>query len=240
MLYTMMNINLEAIKSSSVMVNPIAIILSSGLTAAIGSGIINYFINTRKIRAEVIAKSRIEWIQEVRKATSSYLIEVSNYLLCLSKLKETKIQKQEYVGKLVYAVIPNIVEDGDENIYIEEEKILDPAYEHDNELHIKKIQELIIEIKETEIETANQMKILLQSIHLLRLFFPTNSKDNISHTYIKDRMTSISEYLNLYSKISHENKDFKKIYQYINIEIKDFSEMISDYLKAEWDKSKKL
>lgn len=237
---TLLNIVSASQDVSSSSVNPITIILGSGLTAALASGVINNFINNRKIHADIVSKSRVDWIQQVRSATSEYLAEVSNLLIIIAKIKDLEIEKSILMGKLVFKDVPHYYQDDLGIISGEEVKILDPAYESHNEKLISEIEDISNEINKAKTSLVSQKKIVLKAIHLLRLYFPTKTKSkNKIHLKIKRRMSLISSFINYFNKLDYDNKDIGLIYKYINIELNNLSELISNYLKDEWEVAKK-
>ena len=85
---------------------PSMIPLFTGLFAFIGvmlssilKIIFDFFINRRTVKADLVAKSRIEWIQEVRKLTAKFISYSNNSLIIHTKMTQTKdLKEMEKLG----------------------------------------------------------------------------------------------------------------------------------------------
>lgn len=65
--------------------NFIISMLSSSLVAAIFTGLLNIKNTNKTIHAQVVAKARHEWIQEVRNLVSEYMSEITHIKLSIDK-----------------------------------------------------------------------------------------------------------------------------------------------------------
>ncbi|WP_436959423.1 hypothetical protein [Staphylococcus xylosus] len=85
---------------------PSMIPIFTGILAFIGvlassliSTWVNYKSNKKKLNADLIAKSRIEWIQEVRKLTAKFISYSNNSLIIHTKMTQTKdLKEMEKLG----------------------------------------------------------------------------------------------------------------------------------------------
>ncbi|WP_312609595.1 hypothetical protein [Mammaliicoccus sciuri] len=55
------------------------------LGAPVIGGLITYIFNNKKLHADLVSKSRIEWIQKMREVFSEYFVMLDNLILLSQK-----------------------------------------------------------------------------------------------------------------------------------------------------------
>ncbi|MEB7746526.1 hypothetical protein NGB19_06940 [Staphylococcus equorum] len=233
-----------------------SMLTSNALVVSIGSAIIGWYltlfsnkkrmihekeINDMKLKADVVVKSRMEWIEKVRELSSDFIIlhtelsnTISNYRYTVEKTNENNEITEEIINEVnnLETINPNTIE---EKKYIEKkmttlntrlEKLIKTSEENfkfSTELHLK--------FKEEERE-------LYKLLFLFKTYFPAiNSKNKINkeHTEIIKLMTKSIQLITDYSSSDNlKNEELAKEY------ILDFSDKISLYFKKEWEKVKRI
>lgn len=146
--------------------NPNMIPIFTGILAFIGvltssliSTWVNYKSNKKKLNADLIAKSRIEWIQEVRKLTAEFISYSSNSLIIHTKMTQTK--DLEEMKKLGNEYRENIFHLGEKlnllELYLPEKSFDKKTHaESDNKRNIK-YKKKLKNVRKTVRELINEM-----------------------------------------------------------------------------------
>lgn len=189
-------------------------------------------VNKKKIKADVISKSRVEWIQDIRAVFSEYFVMLDNLILLsqkihntkekINKLEESIIYKDEYIIKrdipldkeeTLFETIDDVIKDEDEN------------YADVNAMYNKKIDQLVIDDKNFQSIFWKKYLEIEQKYMLLELYLPDNPNKKLStkkedeHRIIKDKINIIKNdiFHNIYSKADKKSKS-----KNINIELSDY------------------
>ncbi|WP_347285873.1 hypothetical protein [Mammaliicoccus sciuri] len=230
-------------------------------------------VNKKKIKADVISKSRVEWIQDIRSVFSEYFVMLDNLILLsqkihntkekINKLEESIIYKDEYIIKrdipldkeeTLFETIDDVIKDEDEN------------YADVNSYHHKNIAKLVIEDRELQLIFWDKYLEFEQKHMLLELYLPDKPKKFTlinrvdEHRIIKGKINNIIDLIlrniyikaNINSKANHinselsdyilkadeENKDDIS-FKTLKVQSKDMIDYVSQYLKKEWNRTKK-
>ena len=234
--------------------------LSSAVIAGLVTGAVNSGINDKRIRADIVSKSRIDWIQAVRRCSAEYITELHKLIVHGKKILNLKKSLDEYdvIDYEHYEDVPTGY-DGKGNV-IEVEKILIQQTKYNTlSNHEKEKVDRLKESLDYSINKYNsQIDNVIEKTIYLRMFFSSlklkddyieeydidkckdeqkKYEDNSIHTEIKRKMTIIKNNLNAtITCTKNRSEDYVKIYD----EIIEFSEYLSAYLKVEWDRSKKI
>ncbi|RIL46575.1 hypothetical protein BUY93_13080, partial [Mammaliicoccus fleurettii] len=146
-------------------------------------------VNKKKIKADVISKSRVEWIQDIRAVFSEYFVMLDNLILLSQKIHNTKekinileesiIYKDEYIIKrdipldkeeTLFGTIDDVMKDEDEN------------YADVNTMYNKKINQLVIDDKNFQSIFWEKYLEFEQKHMLIELYLPDKPK---KYTLIK-------------------------------------------------------
>lgn len=175
----------------------------------------------KQIDANLKAKARIEWIQEVRKLVSEYLVVIHKVGELLFLLKENNIQKEQSIRKNQNALGKDSREISESN----------EQYAIETDLNEKERKKVLSELE-------NQKYKSLAISEQLVLYF-SNQKE---HEKIKRSLSNIrKEIIDIYNKaygpgINETYYDEES--SVLNKNSKELSEEIGKYLKIEWDKAK--
>lgn len=234
--------------------------LSSAVIAGLVTGAVNSGINDKRIRADIVSKSRIDWIQAVRKSSAEYITELHKLIVHGKNILKLKKSLGEY-DVIVYETYMDVPTgyDEDGNI-IEAEKISiqQPKYNTLSNHEKEKVDRLKESLDYSINKYNSQIDSVIEKTIHLRMFFSSlklkddyteeygidENKDkknkyeeNSKHIEIKNKMSKIKNNLNAtITSTKNQSEDYVKIYN----EIIEFSEYLSDYLKEEWDRSKKV
>ncbi|MGV2927201.1 hypothetical protein RW115_01275 [Macrococcus capreoli] len=232
--------------------------LGSAVIAGLVTGAVNSGINDKRIRADIVSKSRIDWIQSVRRTSAEYITELHKLITLGKKVIYHKSILREYdvIEDEEYVEVPTGF-DEDGNI-VEAEKILIQRSKYDNLSVSKKkeVDELIENLNEITNYYNTQISTVIEKTIHLRMFFSSKKlinknnyeqsgdnenneeemyEDNLTHIKIKHKMANIK---NMINKIINDSNNQKSPYDKVYKEIIEFSEYLSDYLKEEWDRAK--
>lgn len=212
------------------------IALGGIILSVLGSTVGTYFINkklnkangevqkeiaNRNIDANLIARARQKWIEEVRKLTTELISNVSMTNLNGSKVIHSNKKldgKKEFLKPI----------DSEFND-IEEFAIYQPAEAHEYQnLLLKKIED-------QQTFTENQFKVFAIAENLILYFSPQEE-----HNHIIDNIEWFKKSQELFNnKIKDKNyKEAEDILNEFSFQISAFKNNMRIYLKKEWDKSK--
>ncbi|MBG9204740.1 hypothetical protein H0243_03045 [Staphylococcus sciuri] len=230
-------------------------------------------VNKKKIKADVISKSRVEWIQDIRAVFSEYFVMLDNLILLSQKIHNTKekinileesiIYKDEYIIKrdipldkeeTLFGTIDDVMKDEDEN------------YADVNTMYNKKINQLVIDDKNFQSIFWEKYLEFEQKHMLIELYLPDKPKKYTlikkvdEHRIIKDKINNIINLIlrNIYikanknSKANYINSELSEYilkadegnkddisFKTLKMQSKDVIDYVSQYLKKEWNRTKK-
>lgn len=213
--------------------NPTIIAALISATVAILVIVTNYKMNKRSekvqreianqnIGANVAAKARLKWIEEVRKLTKELISNVSMTNVNGSKV----IQSNEKFYKII------------ERFNLSDVEVLESieelaCYQAEDALEYKKL--LFIKIEDQERFDKNQFKVFAIAENLILYFSPQEE-----HTQIVDNIEWLKNSQELFNiKIEDKNyKEAEEILHEFNFQISEFKNNMRWYLKQEWEKAK--
>lgn len=178
-------------------------------------------ITQKQIDANLKAKARIEWIQEVRRLVSEYLVVIHKVGELLFLLKENNIKKEQSIRKNQSTL-------GKGSREISES---DEQYAIETDVNEKERKKVLSELEN------QKYKSLAISEQLVLCF--SNQKE---HEKIKRSLSNIrKEIIDIYNKaygpgINETYYDEES--PVLNKNSEELSEEIGKYLKKEWDKAK--
>lgn len=176
-------------------------------------------LTQKQIDANLKAKARIEWIQEVRRLVSEYLVVIHKVGELSFLLKENNIKKEQAIRKNQSTLGRREISESNKQYAIE------------TALNEKERKKLLSELE-------NQKYKALAISEQLVLYF-SNQKE---HEKIRRSLNNIKEIIiDIYNKaygpgISENYHDEKS--PILNENSEELSEEIGKYLKIEWDKAK--
>lgn len=229
------------------------IITSIPIASAIiggASGWIGYkFNNSIKMKSE-IEDSRIEWIQQVRsinlniiKSSYQFIIETDSYIKSEKLLKDIEEKQQDLVNGLIHQKN----RDDDENIETNYEKQLKNIVSRANNENSN--------LENIMKKRINAMYTVFSYIEQMKNLFPIN-RYYIEKTKLVNKKVLIARSKHLYyikEDESIENKDICDVLEKLKKAIKNsyddnlsfdekniykYSNLITNYLKIEWEKVK--
>lgn len=213
--------------------NPTIIAALISATVAILVIVTNYKMNKRSekvqreianqnIDANVAAKARLKWIEEVRKLTTELISNVSMTNVNGSKV----IQSNEKFYKII------------ERFNLSDVEVLESieeiaCYQAEDALEYKKV--LVIKIEDQERFDKNQFEVFAIAENLILYFSPQEE-----HTHIVDNIEWLKNSQELFNiKIKDKNyKEAEEILHELNFQISEFKNNMRWYLKQEWERAK--
>jgi len=175
-------------------------------------------IAQQQIDANLKAKARIEWIQEVRQLVSEYLVIIHKVGELLFLLKENNIKKEQAIKKNQCAFGKEISESNKQ-------------YSMETDIIEKEQKKLISELE------SQKYQALAVSEKLVLYFSNQNE-----HEIIRRNLTDIRELiLDIYNKAygpGINEIDYYEKSPILNTNSTELSKEIGRYLKKEWDKAK--
>ncbi|PTJ70104.1 hypothetical protein, partial [Mammaliicoccus sciuri] len=209
--------NIEYLKNN-VEVIPLstaALALLGLLFTTIFKAVLEWRVNKAKIKADVISKSRVDWIQDIRKVFSEYFVMLDNLIHLSQKIHDTKAEIIKLENSIVYSDeiimkydIPLNKEHTQFKTIPFPEKIEDENYADVNAMYNKKIDQLVIDDKNFQSIFWKKYLEIEQKYMLLELYLPDNPNKKLStkkedeHRIIKDKINIIKNdiFHNIYSK----------------------------------------
>ncbi|CCO11303.2 hypothetical protein BN424_1862 [Carnobacterium maltaromaticum LMA28] len=198
--------------------------LAGTAIAAIFTFLFTTVITVRKNKADLVAKSRIEWIQEVKKIMSVFLKDVHYYPFAYNDYKNSELEIEKCYLKLY-----------EFNIKLEnhESKFCKPKSKKERikiKTEIKKleirIKELDTNFKKSKIKVNELARKIEENQYLLLLHL----SDNPDNKQINDCIVKCTAWVN----------SMPEIWGYYNtIPVTNLLKVSRDYFKKEWNKSKK-
>ncbi|EGP5424397.1 hypothetical protein D1F57_08965, partial [Enterococcus faecium] len=179
-------------------------------------------IAKQQIDANLKAKARIEWISEVRRLVSEYLVVIHKVGELLFLLKENNIKKKQEIRRNQSTL------GKDSREILESNK----QYAIETDLNEKELKKLLSELE-------NQKYKALAISEQLVLYF-SNQKE---HEKIRKSLNNIKGIIkDIYNKAY--GRDISETYYdekspILNENSEELSEEIGKYLKIEWDRAKK-
>ncbi|WP_368862890.1 hypothetical protein [Staphylococcus hominis] len=190
----------------------------STLFTSIIVALINHFLNKKfnekKLNAEIISKSRIQWINEVRSISAKFIYKF-NRCVMLKRKRFDVIKKKE---RLYKGIKNKKIPKTQENL----EKL---------EEYKKKISKLVDKFNE-------EYAAVIENSTILKLYFTTEKNPDsnlITHQQILKDMKTLNNSLRKLKSTSDE-KDMRELRN----NYQGLIDLIGNYLKQEWEKSKEL
>lgn len=230
-------------------------LLGSASIAGIVSGVVNASINDKRIRADIISKSRIDWIQAVRKSSAEYITELHKLIMIGKSIQKDKMKLKEY-EVIVYEEVVDVPTDYSEEGYViaaQKVTLIKTKYDCLTEKQKQQVDEIRKNLELNNESYNNQINNVIEKNAHLRMYFSSKKlKDNIDtendikfedkdyeenheHIEIKNKLLELKNVMNeIFSMDPSENDEYKRAYDMIL----NFSENMSDYLKKEWDRAK--
>ncbi|KAF5440912.1 MULTISPECIES: hypothetical protein [Pediococcus] len=216
----------------------------TGFTAiiAIITLAINAWDNRRKFKADLISKSRIAWIENVREKVAQLNTKLSeiNYLVSLYEISSKRVEK--VTSRKEWVAFNNNYELELENMDPIEKRLTD-SYEFEKEFaRNEPFHEEFLEI-ESEAEDIRK-KLLLRCDECIALnnnielyFLGSNSED----INIKEGLNKLCGSLKYILKLINKDSNRKTVTHISTSseDVKNINDDIERYLKAEWERAKK-
>lgn len=203
------------------------------LSGVILIAVVNWFMNKKQFQGLVISQSRINWIQDVRKVSATFLSHMTN---CKSLLKQMEEINNEIMEQRKYIVTyintwPN--QETGEDITFDDDH---PDFIESNKYYKKIIEGLNIEIRNLTQKLIEEQDKFNEYFQLLILYLPKNpNKEEIDdeHARIQNILYELKKIID--SSIRNKEKvDHTSFDQNLN----NLTDEISNYLKQEWDNAK--
>lgn len=233
-----------------------SMLTSNPLVVAIGSAIIGWYltlfsnkkrmlhekeINDMKLKADVVVKSRMEWIEKVRELSSDFIILHTELSNTISNHRNTVMEtnKNNIIAEEIKKEIENLREkvlNGSKKQSDIEENLVKLNIRLDNlnktsEENLEFSNKLHIKFKEEERE-------LYKLLFLFKTYFPVlNSKNKINREHI-EIIKIMAKSIQLLTEGNY--KDYLNNKEESKENISDFTNKISTYLKEEWEKVKRI
>lgn len=195
-------------------------------------------INTiKKNKADLVAKSRIEWIQEVKKIMSTYLRDVHYYPFIFENQRNCELELKDKHGALnVLKNFSDILSYNESLPMKKKKKIKLEIKKLENENEIKKleieIEKLDISLTKLTIEVNELGSKIEESQYLLYLNFSENEDNREINQCITDCAHWIK---NMPVRWDANRAEFK----YNEVPVTNLLRVSRDYFKREWNKSKR-
>ncbi|WP_373471803.1 hypothetical protein [Carnobacterium alterfunditum] len=187
-------------------------------------------LEQKKIDADIISKSRMQWIIETRKLVSDFMNDASFLLAQITLFCEKSVQVSEYCAKL-------------ENIEISKNtnKVMDD---------IKQLEKLIDIVDQQQLVNVAALNELQEKMSRSRLLIKLQFSDNKENNLIVEKVESIINHIRIFILKSTWSqcfslKDKKKLLgesvalrESEQKEIEELVEILREYYKKEWEKVK--
>lgn len=207
-------------------------------------------INDQSLKAEVVVKSRIEWIKDVRDMSKRFIAlhskQLTNINLLInysnefnryqtdafkvtldadshSQQLESELDSYEKKSLKVIEKITNLDKEFNNNI-IEFNKI---QFEFFNYFPAVKVD---YTENADNLDIINKLDSCIKSLDNLKLKWEDEIQNNHLSNEVKDYLSGVNEI----------GQDFRKDINEINKDINNFSDSITNYLKKEWEKVKRI
>ncbi|UXU79094.1 hypothetical protein [Mammaliicoccus sciuri] len=206
------------------------------------AALITYIFNNKKLHADLVSKSRIEWIQEVRGVFSEYLMLLNNLIYVSHKISTIKSNIVKSKGAIVYSgeymeskVVSKNIEETEFQTVQYEERVEDENYKDLNRSKHKEIDNLRKKDKELQFEFWETYIKLEKKQMLLELYLPnkikkysSNKDEEDEHNIIKEKISNIINDSILNFAINTDNDSaIWYIHDYIKRDIKyEFDEKV--------------
>lgn len=203
---------------------------------------VNAWDNRRKFKADLISKSRIAWIENVREKVAQLNTKLSeiNYLVSLYEISSKRVEK--VTSRKEWVAFNNNYELELENMDPIEKRLTD-SYEFEKEFaRNEPFHEEFLEI-ESEAEDIRK-KLLLRCDECIALnnnielyFLGSNSED----INIKEGLNKLCGSLKYILKLINKDSNRKTVTHISTSseDVKNINDDIERYLKAEWERAKK-
>ena len=168
--------------------------------------------NQKKIDADLKANARIEWIQEVRKATSRFI----SACYCLVRMEE-KLEKDNNKDEMK-KVFPRIQEIGLLLILY-----FGPDKKGENEDIANRVNDILNRIEKFVIDDIKGK---------------TNERIEINERKLKRDDIGLAQICNISNKQRSIVAEYKTFIDKLENDLREFNGMIRKYLKIEWDRAK--
>lgn len=187
-------------------------------------------LEQKKIDADIISKSRMQWINETRKLVSDFMNDASLLLAQITLFCEKNVQVSEYCVKL-----DNIEMSKNTN------KVMDD---------IKQLEKLIDIVDQQQVVNVAALNGLQEKMSRSRLLIKLQFSDNKENNLIVEKVESITNYIRIFILKSTWSQDFslkdkkKLVGESIALreseqkEIEELVEILREYYKKEWEKVK--
>lgn len=188
-------------------------------------------INEQNLKAEVIVKSRMEWINDTKDYASEFCISCTELLYILPRKKVYNDAISEYVNKKRKLVksLGNSSTSTFKNDLIEISK-LSPLIDS----YISSVDEIEVKSKE-HILNARKKQILLD-LNFSNYKYENNKKIiNQENQEVTDKVKSL---LKNVGNLDKDNSDSSL--EFVDFEIRELTIIIDDYIKREWEKVKRI
>ncbi|MBQ9894217.1 MAG: hypothetical protein IJM38_02385 [Ruminococcus sp.] len=210
--------------------------------------------NQKKIDADLKARARIEWIQRVREATSSFYSSCNDLLKATSLVKENDEIDTNYIKELVLnarqmGAILILYFGPEANIDKERELDATDSNKGKNNKMVALIESILNSnenMKKNHDETNNKLKYyerkmddLLPKIPYIDIEIPNPDEDMPSYYMEEDTASEeYIEYTNIEKRYNSILNSFSEKYNNQNDRLRKLIDAIRLYLKIEWDRAK--
>lgn len=190
----------------------------STLFTSIIVAVINYFLNKnfneKKLNAEIISKSRIQWINEVRSISAKFIYKFNRCVMLKRKIFDVNKKKERLYKGIKNKKIPK------------------------NQKNLEKLEEYKKKNSKLVDKFNEEYGAVIENNTILKLYFTTEKNpdaNSITHQQILKDMNTLNNSLHKLKSTSDEKdmRELRKNYQ-------GLIELIGNYLKQEWEKSKEL
>lgn len=186
--------------------------------------------NQKKIDADIISKSRMQWINETKKLVSDFMNDSSFLLAQITLFCEKNVQVSEY-----WSALNNL------EMFEKTTEVMDET---------KRLEKLINVVDQQQLDNVAALNGLQEKMSRSRLLIKLQFSDNEENNLIVEKVESITDQIRVFilsfawsqgfnledkKKLVGESLTLRKSKQE---EIEELVEILRDYYKKEWEKVK--
>lgn len=230
-------VNIEYLKNNVELIplSTAVIALSGLILTTVIKVLLDLVVNKMKIKADVISKSRVEWIQDMREVFSEYFMLLNNLIYVSHKISTIKSNILKSEGLIVYSdiytvreVVPTNIEETEfESVEydreVEDENYKDSNLSIRNEIDAlrKKDEELQFEFWETYIQLEKKQMLLELYLPNKIMKYSSNKDIEDEHKNIKEKISNIiNDSIQNFAINSDDDSKKTYLHKYIKRDIK--------------------
>lgn len=203
--------------------------------------------NQAKIDADLIAKARIAWIENVRVATSRFIASCYSLMRVVERTYDDKMNKQHLSAKengllLMLYFGPDQSTEKEDNIVVTNKGKNDQIVSLINEalVLVENLysKDLYNALKQETADKKEQLELQYEALPIdhIEYYKPNDTNEEIPKDIPDETTPEYSKYKN--EKMEFDKFNYKNSPDYLQEVLKNLTEMIRRYLKIEWDVAK--